>query len=81
MTEDNKPTEAGIKDQNNSNNPDFLTPQAAYQLIDIVKTAPVFESLTPRWFIKMLEWKPIEAGVFRVNKVKETDSPLCISDM
>lgn len=81
MTEDNKPTEAGIKDQNNSNNPDFLTPQAAYQLIDVVKTAPVFESLTPRWFIKMLEWKPIEAGVFRVNKVKETDSPLCISDM
>lgn len=55
---------------------DFLTSKAAYQLADVTKTVPQFESITPRWLSRMLEWKPLENGVFRHNKVKEGDSPL-----
>ena len=57
---------------------DFLTSKAAYQLADITKTVPQFESITPRWLSRMLEWKPLENGVFRHNKVKEGDFPLDI---
>lgn len=58
--------------------PDFLTSQAAYQLAEFTKTVPQFESITPRWLTKLLEWKPLENGIFRLNKVKEDDSPLDI---
>ena len=57
---------------------DFLTSEAAYQLADITKTVPQFESITPRWLSRLLEWKPLENGIFRLNKVKEGDSPLDI---
>lgn len=59
---------------------DFLTSQAAYQLADITKTVPQFESITPRWLSKLLEWKPLENGIFRLNKVREEDSPLDIQN-
>jgi len=49
---------------------------AAYQLANINKTAPQFDSVTPRWLTRLLDWKPVEAGVFRLNKVKEGDTPL-----
>lgn len=57
---------------------DFLTSEAAYQLADITKTVPQLESVTPRWLSRMLEWKPLDNGIFRLNKVKEGDSPLDI---
>jgi hypothetical protein len=57
---------------------DFLTSQAAYQLAEFTKTVPQFESVTPRWLSKLLEWKPLENGIFRLNKVREEDSPLDI---
>ncbi len=57
---------------------DFLNSQAAYQLAEFTKTVPQFESVTPRWLPKLLEWKPLENGIFRLNKVKEEDSPLNI---
>ena len=49
---------------------------AAYQLTDITKVAPQFGSITPRWLPRLLEWKPVEAGTFRRNRVKEGDTPL-----
>lgn len=55
---------------------DFLTSGAAYQLADITKTVPQFEAITPRWLTRLLEWKPLENGIFRLNKVKEEGSPL-----
>jgi len=55
---------------------DFLASQAAYQLAEFTKTVPQFESITPRWLSQLLEWKPLENGIFRLNKVKEGDSPL-----
>lgn len=62
----------------NNRKTDFLTSQAAYQLAEFTKTIPQFESITPRWLSRLLEWKPLENGIFRLNKVKEEDSPLDI---
>lgn len=56
--------------------PDFLTAPAAYQLADVTKTVPQFESISPRWLLRMLEWKALETGIFRLNQVKEGDAPL-----
>jgi hypothetical protein len=49
---------------------------AAYQLANVTKTAPQFNSITPRWLTRLLEWKALETGIFRLNKVKEGDTPL-----
>jgi hypothetical protein len=49
---------------------------AAYQLANVTKTPPQFGSLTPRWLTRVLEFKGLEAGIYRVNKVAEGDTPL-----
>lgn len=55
-----------------------LSAKAAYQLTDAVKTAPQFESITPRWLCRMMEFKALKTGVFRLNKVAEGNTPLDI---
>ena len=45
-----------------------LSEEAAYQLANITKTAPQFGAITPRWLVRLLDWKPLEAGIFRLNK-------------
>ena len=45
---------------------------AAFQLANVTKTAPQFGAITPRWLVRLLDWKPLEAGIFRLNKVDET---------
>jgi hypothetical protein len=59
-----------------SNAPRALGPLAAYQLADVTKTRPQFASLTPRWLTRLLEFKALPAGVYRVNRVVEGDTPL-----
>jgi hypothetical protein len=49
---------------------------AAYQLANITKTAPQYGALTPKWLARVLEFKGLEAGIYRVNKVAEGDTPL-----
>ncbi|MEC5319883.1 family 2A encapsulin nanocompartment shell protein [Brenneria populi subsp. brevivirga] len=49
---------------------------AAYQLANVTKTAPQFGAITPRWITRFLESKGLEAGIYRVNKVVEGDTPL-----
>ncbi|MDR2051545.1 MAG: hypothetical protein LBQ63_07245 [Deltaproteobacteria bacterium] len=49
---------------------------AAYQLANVVKTPPQYGALTPRWLTGILEFKGLEAGIYRVNKVVEGDTPL-----
>lgn len=44
---------------------DFLTSRAAYQLAEFTKTVPQFESITPRWLTKLLEWKPLDQYCLR----------------
>ncbi|MDR1165300.1 MAG: hypothetical protein LBO66_05405 [Deltaproteobacteria bacterium] len=53
-----------------------LGPKAASQLADVVKTRPQFGALTPRWLTKFLEFKALDAGLYRVNRVVEGDTPL-----
>jgi hypothetical protein len=49
-----------------------LREESAFQLANVTKTAPQFGAITPRWLVRFLDWKPIEAGTFRVNKVDES---------
>ncbi|MDR2443835.1 MAG: DUF2185 domain-containing protein [Deltaproteobacteria bacterium] len=53
-----------------------LGPLAAYQLADVTKTRPQFGALTPRWLTKLLEFKALPTGLYRVNRVLEGDTPL-----
>ena len=48
----------------------------ASQLADVTKTRPQFASLTPRWLTRILEFKGLDAGIYRVNKVVEGETPL-----
>ena len=49
-----------------------LHENAAFQLANITKTAPQFGAITPRWLVRFLDWKPLESGTFRLNKVDES---------
>jgi hypothetical protein len=53
-----------------------LSREAAYQLADVTKTKPQFAAITPRWVARFLEFKGLDAGIYRVNKVIEGDTPL-----
>ena len=48
-----------------------LSEESAFQLANVTKTAPQFGAITPRWLVRLLDWKPLEAGTFRLNKVDE----------
>ena len=41
----------------------------ARQLSNTTKTPPQWVGITPRWLTQLLPWTPVEAGVYRVNKV------------
>lgn len=43
---------------------------AARQLANTVKTNAQYGAITPRFLVRLLDWKPLEAGVLRVNRVK-----------
>jgi hypothetical protein len=49
-----------------------LREEAAFQLANVTKTAPQFGAITPRWLVRFLDWKPLEAGTLRLNKVDES---------
>lgn len=41
----------------------------ARQLANATKTVPQLATLTPRWLLHLLSWVPVEAGIYRVNRV------------
>jgi hypothetical protein len=49
-----------------------LNEESAFQLANVTKTAPQFGAITPRWLVRFLDWKPLEAGTFRLNRVDES---------
>lgn len=49
-----------------------LREESAFQLANVTKTAPQFGAITPRWLVRFLDWKPLEAGTLRLNKVDES---------
>ena len=50
-----------------------LSDQAARQLANATKTVPQLSTITPRWLTHLLQWTPVEAGIYRVNRVSNTD--------
>ncbi len=46
---------------------------AARQLANATKTVPQMVGITPRWLVHCLEWQPVEAGILRVNRVRNED--------
>jgi hypothetical protein len=48
-----------------------LGDRAAFQLANVTKTPPQYGAITPRWLVRLLDWKPLEAGTLRVNRVAD----------
>lgn len=46
---------------------------AARQLANATKTVPQLSSITPRFLLHLLSWVPVEAGIYRVNRVVNPD--------
>lgn len=46
---------------------------AARTLANATKTIPMMGTITPRWLTHLLQWVPVEAGIYRVNKVKDPE--------
>jgi Phage capsid-like protein len=59
-----------------SSNQLALSDNAARQLANATKTAPVLSTITPRWLTHLLQWIPVEAGIYRLNQVKNPEDVL-----
>ena len=51
-----------------------LSEAAARQLANATKTRAQWSGITPRWLVSFLPWTPVEAGIYRLNRVKEADA-------
>ena len=51
--------------------PRSVSDAAARQLANATKTVPQLAAITPRWLVHMLQWVPVEAGIYRLNRVRE----------
>ncbi len=56
---------------NEPERPTALGDVAARQLANATKTAPQMKRITPRWLAHLLQWVPVEAGIYRLNRVKD----------
>ncbi|HKI15849.1 MAG TPA: family 2A encapsulin nanocompartment shell protein [Roseiarcus sp.] len=52
-----------------------LSESAARQLANSTKTRAQWRGITPRWLINFLSWTPVEAGIFRLNQVRQEGEP------
>jgi hypothetical protein len=57
-----------------------LGEKAAFQLANVTKTPPQYRAITPRWLVRLLDWKPLEAGTLRVNRVVEDKTVEVVCD-
>lgn len=48
-----------------------LSDVAARTLSNATKTVPMLSTITPRWLVHLMQWVPVEAGIYRVNKAKD----------
>ena len=53
-----------------------LSDNAARQLANATKTVPILSTISPRWLTHFLQWSPVEAGIYRLNKVKNPEDVL-----
>lgn len=54
--------------------PNALGDRAARTLANATKSVPQMETITPRWLVHLLNWVPVEAGIYRVNRVVHPES-------
>lgn len=47
-----------------------LDPNVARNLSNHTITAPMMETITPRWLLTFLPWVSVEAGIYRLNHLK-----------
>lgn len=47
---------------------------AARTLSNATKTVPMLSTITPRWLVHLLQWVPVEAGIYRLNKAKDPNA-------
>jgi len=53
-----------------------LTDAAARQLANATKTTAQLDTISPRWLVRMLSWTPVEAGIYRLNRVVNPETVL-----
>jgi len=53
-----------------------LNDSAARQLANATKTVPQLVTISPRWLVHLLPWVGVEAGIYRLNKVKDASRVL-----
>ena len=51
-----------------------LSDLGARQLANATKTAPQLSTISPRWLTHLLQWVPVEAGIYRLNQVKNPEA-------
>ncbi len=51
--------------------PTALGDVAARQLANATKTVAQLNAISPRWLTQLLQWVPVEAGIYRLNRVKD----------
>lgn len=56
-----------------------LSDAGARQLANATKTTAQLTTISPRWLVRLLQWVPVEAGIYRLNRVTrpETVSVAC----
>ena len=51
-----------------------LGDSSARQLANATKTTAQMTTITPRWLVHLLPWEPVEAGIYRLNKVRHPET-------
>ena len=51
-----------------------LGDSSARQLANATKTTAQMTTITPRWLVHLLPWQPVEAGIYRLNKVRHPET-------
>ena len=60
-----------MADQKSTYQQTALGDVAARQLAIATRTVPQMVTISPRWLTRLLNWVPVESGVYRLNKVKD----------
>jgi hypothetical protein len=59
--------------------PRALSDSAARQLANATKTPAQMDLITPRWLVHLMQWVPVEAGIYRLNRVKNTEETVNVA--
>lgn len=58
-----------------------LSTDAARLLANTTKSAPQYIGSSPRWLVTLLPWREVEAGTFRINRVRVVAPPPSLVDI